>query len=556
MENLRRNHGLAGETRLSTRGNSAFLLLVLIFVTFASLTMSEKSPRRISRRACDQCRRRRGRCEGAASVCDHCTTNGWRCSWQLPVKKRGPKRKDASDVRAEESPAFAPQHSPQTTSPHPCDGDAAVRHDNGCNAEDVEAVWSAMINAVRGARGIQDVKQFFVECIDAYMHHLFPITPIIPENPLRSLIEELFERGRSWQSVSTPPGSEAIVSSRTAAILSNGHLPLERSISLVLALCANVCYLLPSHLFGSAERLQSELFSASRQVLRLYHERDIEQPSAVSVIVRYFHTACFHAAGQTRVSWLVLGEAIRLALEMHVYDESSLIALDPIERELRRALYWQLSTGDQSSSILNNRPLCFHRLNFEVPASTLSRRQPLLLDSARSCNGDDFEERLLEGFSLISRLFNAATDVFVGLKYITQITTLPSSTPERLRSFSNFVKDDLLRFHSILDDLPDYIEQPWRWTAHLHPADLSHQVDGFWIQHINLKLTYHVLKLVLIQKAAEWGLIDVLGLSGDVILLALQKTEIAIDVLGCLRGVPFDAIRLNGEPAVRTNLPN
>lgn len=472
-------------------------------------------------------------CDGDTPRCSRCLANHLDCTWQLPVGKRGPRRRQL------------PEHAPSPTDVSPSDSALSA---SSVNAPGLLEIWRNLLPGLSHLPGHEDTEAFFSSCIDAYMRYLFPITPLVHEASMQGLLAELFHNGLDLSDT----GLQAITMSENARAIGNGALSSERSLNLLLAVCAQVCALIPNHHLPSGDLARTELFSASEQMLRLYQDRDLEQPCAASVIIRYFHASCFHAAGNIRVSWLVLGEAIRIAMEMQMFDESSLFNLNPLETQFRRAIFWQLSTGDKSSSILNSRPLSFQRLNFESSPSTLLIQEILLRDPLRSCNGAAYERGLSYGFALISTLFDAVTDILTGLKYLRHTTAANTSTPQLSEGLRRVIGGDLLRFQSALDDLPIWLDRPWQWTADLSEADLEYQRLGFWIQHVNLKLTYHAMKLILLQKASDMGLADVLGFSSDVVLVALQKTEIANEMVLCMRRAPFDAIRLNGESCVRS----
>lgn len=402
----------------------------------------------------------------------------------MPVGKRGPRRhRENNDASAGQdnfySPGFVSQTSPS---------DRADTRDHVQPREnDVLGIWQDLLRRLCPHTRDRDIKSFFLDCVDGYMKHLFPITPVIHEASLRGLVAELCSNSEIHSTpidtiqhsprdgMSFTAKMNAIAASPHALALSNRFLPVERSLTLLLALCAQVCSLLPDYVFSTGDLARIELFSASKRMLRLYHDRDVEHPCATSIIIRYFHSSCSHAAGNTRVSWLVLGEAIRLALEMKVFDESSLLGVGLLERQLRRAIFWQLSTGDKSSSILNNRPLCFQSLNFDVAPSTQLIQETPLRDPLRSCNSAEFESGLGHGFALISSLFGAVTDVLIDLKFLRHTTTAQTSSTELVQGLRKVVREDLLRFQSALDNLPDWLDRPWQWRADLSTADLEYQ---------------------------------------------------------------------------------
>lgn len=135
--------------------------------------------------------------------------------------------------------------------------------------------------------------------------------------------------------------------------------------ALLTAICAEVAFFLPPRFFPEGNNLGTLFLSASRNCLASYLEEDLENPNAVSVAIRYFHSNCLHHSAKSRLAWHSFGEAIRLAHVMHLHDETSYQVLPPTEAEMRRKGFWLLYQGDKSAATLINRPIAIHKYSYE-----------------------------------------------------------------------------------------------------------------------------------------------------------------------------------------------
>lgn len=408
------------------------------------------------------------------------------------------------------------------------------------------------------------------ECIDLYLRYLYPATPLLDENSIRATAAFAFPSTGPLLAVdsihiavgsSTPvtvPSSIASVASEQACSLSRPGQAVQswryaRSLSLLCAVCAFACSVVPEHLFSARRPVAGRFLGASRDFLSLCHDYDIEQPEASSIIIRYLHSLCNHAAGNARVSWHGMGEALRLAQEMRLYDEASLAGLDLAEAQLRRAVYWQLYAGDRSAAILNDRPFTFHDLLLDAPATTrqLTPDDMHLRDLGREHNTTEFLQCLNNGFNLSSRLFGTASTLIMDLRMLRDFSERSSSgSADLVKGQSAAVIDSLIAFRYVLDDMPDWLQCPWQLDTHCSSQVAEYHRGCFWIQHVNLKATFHCLRMIIVQIASQLGLTSVLGYSKDPRLVAMEQAEIARDFLECIEKAPFEALQLNGESCV------
>jgi hypothetical protein len=72
----------------------------------------------------------------------------------------------------------------------------------------------------------------------------------------------------------------------------------------------------------------------------------------------------------------------------------------------------------------------------------------------------------------------------------------------------------------------------------------------FSAQRANLQVTYHCLKLIILDAFSGLGLSPLLGIMDDALMIMLRKIETAQDMINFLQEVPFESLQANGEPCV------
>ncbi|KAG4430426.1 hypothetical protein IFR05_014096 [Cadophora sp. M221] len=329
-------------------------------------------------------------------------------------------------------------------------------------------------------------------------------------------------------------------------------LDLCRQFSLLTAVFAETCFVLPSHILPDGSRLANHFLKASRSCLNLQQDSDVESPISTSIIIRYFHSNSIHAMGKAKVSWFLLGEAIRLAQAMCLHQEYALENMDPVEAQLRRNIFWQLHTGDKSAALLNNRPFILHEFTLRDHISV--RHAPpdgySLLDTTRSHNSEPYESRLMQSFHLCQNLWSLGAKLLLDFQLLQPFCTSTSPNPPPLTELqTSTILDAYVQFLSFTDDMPAWlheIEEPPDVTD----ANQVYQRAGFWIQRINLQVTFQSLSLIILQRFLDLNLLSLLGLSSEPMMIALKKTDIAREMLLAIQTAPFEFLQINGESCV------
>jgi hypothetical protein len=408
-----------------------------------------------------------------------------------------------------------------------------------------------LLSNLRHLRPDTTLKHLISQCLDLFMQFTFIQAPTIHEPTLRANIS-LLDPDVQW-----PP------SSPVSPLASVGHekdteiddLMGARSFILLTAVCAISTVLSPVPYTPEGSKLSNSFLDASRKMLALYHDRDVRNPDSSSVIFRMLHSAAIHSAGETRLSWFVLGEAIRLAQDMQLHTETSLIGLDSIEAQLRRNVCCLLYIADQSAAILNNRPLTLGELSLTPPNSPSHRTwdDTPLMDVNKPYNTRKFQHCIATGFRMCQEVWNSASNLLLELR-LAQRRFAQHAEEELSDSQVSIIAKAYLEFMSVLDDAPSWFNNP-DIGASQEPATLTdegirYQSGCFWVQRVNIQVTFHCLRLIILQKSADCNLSSLLGVSDQPLLLAFKKTEIAQDMLRVIQNAPFEALKINGEPCV------
>ncbi|RSM00118.1 hypothetical protein CEP52_009296 [Fusarium oligoseptatum] len=468
--------------------------------------------------ACELCRRRKVKCDADRPECGNCRALKLACEYSAQRKKRGPKPRALSTVEnrddGEETQTSTIILSPSITqTPVPIIGSSPL---------------SSVVTPT-------------------------PIIAFSPQTEAGSACIALAPRNES------PAGKvhQTLTSTLEALAQSPEHI-IEECIDMNMLLrfptipfFACVCCRMPksSNLDGR-EAVITAFLEATRGMMACCEDWDVSHANSTSLVIRLDQSAAQHHLGKTRASWLMMGQAIRLALDMRLYDEASYQDLDPLESKLRRNIYGLLCVGDMSASILNNRPLAFHEICLDETYTPVELYGDFrLFPAGDSLFEPPYEQRFHQGFYLCHGLWKSATDILLDMKLLTQTLTpsgfqLRSQDPSQQRIMQSYMS-----FCGLLDSLPAWLRDPERHIAGDEIAT-AFQQRTFWYQRADIVVTFHCLRLVILQRAAQKGFCALLGLTDDLDMLALRKIEIASELVSVVEGIPFDALQVNGEPLV------
>ncbi|KAH6606154.1 hypothetical protein Trco_005307 [Trichoderma cornu-damae] len=564
---------------------------------------------RLVSRACDRCRRRKAKCEylNAVDSCTHCRDALVQCTFDLPLARRGPKARKKSDLPGRPLPdpsslstgARGPgsQMPPPLAFSGPAGGGGLQPF--ASSSLSPETAWEPVeplgmenglprqpLGDLPGLSTIQNIstrqrwlhlahamtlrnttlERVSKRCIDLFFDYLYPLTPLVYETALRDVLAYIFSQPLPGVNQPSPlaqltpdpttgtgtgtaepwPGFGQPSCSRTVG--SRLAPWADSTFTLVTAVCAEAAFMLPKDIFPEGESVSEIFLEASRDCLHQHLEADLENPTANSIAIRYFHSNCLHAAGKPKYSWHIFGEAIRLAQVMHLHDEASLEGLVPIEAEFRRRCFWILYLGDKSAAILNNRPITIHKYCFDTGITTLYPSG--IEDEFAKTASEPPRNSFISGFNANVRLWQSAADLLLEIRVLQDQVTHhfrgnmpphPSlSLADRQHLDSLFV-----RFITCLDDLPPYLQSCTLAMAAMAEGSGSAESKQYVIQCTNLQVTFHCLRMVITQKFE-----DLSYFAPGVEQADLRKSEIVRDMLRVMNEAPFWGLQANGEPNV------
>jgi hypothetical protein len=402
-------------------------------------------------------------------------------------------------------------------------------------------IWEMLVSRVNSVLSSVSMLDVVDSCIDIYMQYGFPCCPIVHEKSLRESNVELFSAQSSSSVFRTGNEQQLVCCMRAFASLT--------------AVCAAVSAMMPQTLLPYRHLVVQPFLRASRDMLYIYEDYDLEHPDSSSLIIRMFHsTALQHTTGKTGAAWSISSQAALLAQRMRLYDERDVRRSDPIETQLLRFRFWHLYVSDQAASLMRNRVFVLQESLFdgEMTLDPFGEGGPGLLDKTQPRYQGPFEDRVFSGYHLTRRLWASAAGLMASMrKYARQETHYE---PDAKRQKKIKMTGQFLEFTSKVDELPPWLESPDTFDFSQDKDVLAFQRTFFSVQRSNLMLGLHCFHLVLLQQAIEYGLSEIMGLHDQDLTLAMKKTEIIHEFLVEVNRVPLLCLRVQGEPTVSINL--
>jgi hypothetical protein len=436
------------------------------------------------------------------------------CKYESPVRKRGPKFRVGHASQLQVQIQAQPQvhvHVPAqgqgqsqiqigneswsaSNSPRselfPITPESGSTTPNGRLKEAI-LIHNQLLSTIRTLCPDTSLAELTSKCIDSFMLYGLPLVPLVHEPSLRanqSFSVPLIPA--ALNSTSSPLSSPPIVANDDGRTESQDYLHMK-SFAILAAVCGSAITKCPTPSFTRDAELATAFVTASRKMLALYYHEDIKNPDSSSIILRLSHSANAHASGETRLSWLILGEANRLAQDMNLHDEASLYGLDPVEAQLRRNIFWRLFTADKSAAILNDRPFTFteFNMNSKISVSNQTWGSTSLMDTDSPNYSREFDLCIRIGFNICQELWNSAANLLLELRLVHRRSSPLQGEPLSEAQIS-CLTGAYVNFMSVLDKAPPWLQNPGlgipQESSTLPSNAVRDQVRCFWAQHVNL----------------------------------------------------------------------
>ncbi|KAH8589558.1 hypothetical protein B0O99DRAFT_581491, partial [Bisporella sp. PMI_857] len=508
-------------------------------------------------RACDGCRRRKVKCD-TAEPCANCRVSHLPCQYTVLPKKRGPKvsrlHKDAtegSSPRANRTENLRLQWESslslednqglreEFTSPGVWGVTTSVALTAAAEplqstfpTRSCQGIWDGLLALISSALPSMPVLDVVNYSIDLYMQYTFPTTPIVHEPTLRK-DASIFFSGTSHMGLFGTDDEDLRVT----------HI---RAFTLITAVCASVASTMPEFLLPYRHVVAVPFLRASREMLKVYEDYDFEHPNSTSLSIRILQsTALQSTTGKSGAAWHVLGQATLLAQNLHLYSEEAIRRNNPTEGQLLRLNFWVLYSADKAAASLRSRPFVLHQVLFDekMTLQPCGGQYTPLIDTNKPWYEKPFEERLLESFHLIPRLWSSAE------KLISDMRAFETGTEDG-ETYKTRLTQAYLGLTGIMDDIPHWLQASNIMVSHDDGDVASFHKTSFWVQRCNIMTTIHCLRLVILQQCIDSGLCSILGLNDQPLTLSVKKVEIIHDFLQTLDDIPFLYHQVKGEPSV------
>ncbi|KAL2829871.1 hypothetical protein BJY01DRAFT_261136 [Aspergillus pseudoustus] len=474
----------------------------------------------VSSKACDSCRRRKVKCD-SQETCANCRISNIDCLYTRISKKRGPRRSrlERVDVSLPQDDATVTPF-PATPSLHFGTPATVVNTPRQAAQTIPDTLVNALTTVLPGMRVI-DIAN---DCIDLYMQYTFPTAPFVHELRRRNDALYFFATAHSVPIFEGASEDEILMR--------------MRGFTLLVSLCASISSMMPDSLLPYGKMVDRFFLKASRDMLKIYEDFDLEFPDSTSLAIRSLQSSALqHITGRKGAAFHVFGQGTLLAQSMRLYDEQAIARGDPIESKLLRLNFWVAYSSDKGGQVLGTRPTVLHELLLPTEMSTSSHEEPFipLLDTNNPRYAEPFEANILVGFHLMPRLWSSAARLLISLKAREPMTR---------------IADAYFDFVGIIDGLPS-----WLQVSNLLPIQgdteaTSFQKTCFWVQRCTLMMSFHCLRLVILQSCIEHNACGIMGLTDQPLAGSMKKMEIIQEFLQTADDIPFVYHQIKGEPSV------
>ncbi|TPX07349.1 uncharacterized protein E0L32_002181 [Thyridium curvatum] len=373
------------------------------------------------KQACDSCRLRKIRCDGAWP-CANCAAAALSCTFLAVHKKTGPKggrrrpRSFASPVSDSVRAGPSNLHHIGSSLPGFSSILASVSVHNGIETPAPVGTFSLdpVLDDVfaKGECGFQPSPALTTEvvslCLDAFFEHKSPITPILDQKQMKDALlsytttPELYSLLAACCSVMVlSPGLLGQTSPHLSQPFHTLSTPLPSPILSPTGASNSPVAMPPPRLLIS-EVIRARSFSGY-----------IEKPSLNSVQTSFFLFSAYFCLGEDNSAWFYLREAITLLQLLRFHEESTyavLYATNPLTATYARRTFWVLFVTERAYALQRNR--------------VLTLQASIDLPSAKS----DRDALILMGFVNLISLFRDFDDEFVNL-WNQPFGTSPSEKP-------------------------------------------------------------------------------------------------------------------------------
>ncbi|KAF9766615.1 hypothetical protein IL306_000954, partial [Fusarium sp. DS 682] len=387
-------------------------------------------------------------------------------------------------------------------------------------------------------------------CILLYTQYVFGTVPMCHEAALRATVNRFFFISPSDRRDNGDIDNEPLEC--FAADNERERVEVFRNLTILTALCAAVTYVLPESLLPKKHLTAPLFLRASRETLKIYEDYDLECPNWTSISIRLFLSSAMQVAtGAHGVAFHIMSEAGLIAMRMRLYNEASLQGLDPVEENILRNAFWQLYVCDKTALVMKGRPVAIDEALFETKLTLEPHSQTTvpLFDYQQDSYGAEIQERLIEGFHVIRRLWTMAARVIRAMESSSGGALDPHSDTEAYYQTIAQMTEAYFEVITLTSNHPVWARSPEDSSLD-SSQEADHSQYHFRVlqrQRTSYLITLHCIKVFVLSTAIQYNMTEVMGLSTDPLTIAMRHIELAQDFLNVLESVPFLHLQAEGE---------
>ncbi|ORY58867.1 uncharacterized protein BCR38DRAFT_70978 [Pseudomassariella vexata] len=516
----------------------------------------------ISSRSCDACRTRKVRCEMSSPVlaeaepCKRCARLSVTCTFDIPTRTRGPRRRDERREGSNNNPGSlgfpqlgtkeaSLQYSPASNSRG---GPAALAAPGFSPQSSTSSTFELATKPVYPTDALCS-RRLFKRILRDYIRFIYPLIPVVHRPSFRNDLDQ------------------------------DRDLHDDVFLGLAFALCAVVVGIMPSrfdsyHTHNPPLRFTSRLETINccyDLLMGLRGPTYFDEINYQKFAVAYLMSIAFFQLGEQNRSRMMEVEAMQLGRLLHLHKKSEYEGLNCIEKQLRKKGFWLLFYGYVHSQLQNLRR---EKLNFLDPiwlsSTNIEELLPLEVDDEMIHEDSVLAPEpgttcLTSGFIIHSKVFRAA--LVPALQAHRSGDIGESCQCRRAQDVSANIAHLTARLQELSYMLDNTIPPPLRQWAHT-PTTESHDGDSvptavapdllenavesqFASMRANLHVTHLWLQSIVIDQldsaeAAASTASDYNVNAHRRKLLWRQREDICRQLLHVLHGLPESALEPNG----------
>ena len=386
-------------------------------------------------------------------------------------------------------------------------------------------------------------KRVIEECISTFFTQSFQVLPICHEPSIRESAGCFFGSAKAGELTPVNHGHGQLRREDT-----RDQVKLMRSFTLLTALCASMSFVHSNSFIPHGSQVGPLFLCASRGMLKVYMDYDIQHPDCSSLQIRMLYSSSFHHyAGHNALGSHSVSEACLLARRLRLFTEAALSHVDPLEATMLRLSWWSLYIADQSGICTRERAVTLYQPFFDavMDIRISSPEDEPLLGTTQNHREVGLEASLRASLHVVIRICASAAELLLTIRSFTHISSASNPMDDTPPTQVAKIAQMYAEYDALAGEIP-----PERATDRDTPTTSSPE-SYYILRRLRAQVVYHGFKLMIIHECAEKKTPRAIGCDGNPECIDRAVANAAYDFIQALNAVPFHHVQTLGEPVVR-----